>query len=677
MPITMGGMASGVNTDAVIEKLVKLEARPIYELEESKKTANRKKEGLQVLKRNLTDLDSKARDLYGFRASYEDKKTIISEQGVFEAKAAKLAPLGNYKVQVNQIASTHKITTDQYEEAKEIGAGTFKIEVNGESHQIKFGGGKLKKLQEKIDENASAIVSTSFIKTAEEKNILTIESKVAGKKGEIKLTGDEEFLKSVGLIKGYKDDLKNEINVVFDTRFFSTYVGEKKVENQNGNIDIGRDGKSFTIKGLLWQEYEMPVEVKLEKNSVMEFDISIIKDKKKDDDDKNIPFKVELGPDEKVNIKGIELRGYNPSRLRPVQKVEKKEYDSFTGVGIVVFDKGKRIEKVFPLAKDAKGKIELPVGAELEGKSVNRIIFYANDGSAEYQNAKFLTPVKSKGLLEAKNVVEKPEDAKLKVDGIEITRDKNNDINDVIKGVTLDLKSASKEIVELKIAPDSEKAIERIKKFVEAYNKYIDLNKELLKSEKTDKPGEQKNKHNTGLFMGDMTVIRLENSVRRVVNGAYSSNADSPVKTFSQIGVSTGRINSDWENIKDGKLIIDDAVLEKSIRENPEGVKSFFGSDTDGDSKIDNGMAYKLVESLKPYISTGKNIITSKIDFENESIKLADEKIAKKNDHIKQYEEKLRKKFAGMERAISNSKNQQNSFKNQGYSGQEMQMNRK
>ncbi|HNX23261.1 MAG TPA: flagellar filament capping protein FliD, partial [Spirochaetota bacterium] len=147
--------------------------------------------------------------------------------------------------------------------------------------------------------------------------------------------------------------------------------------------------------------------------------------------------------------------------------------------------------------------------------------------------------------------------------------------------------------------------------------------------------------------------------------GAYPSREEKPVKMFNQMGVSTGKINSSWQTIKEGKLVMDEDELRKVILENPEGVKSFFGSDTDGDNKIDNGMAYTLVKTIDPYISSGKNIIATKIEFEDDSIKMANEKIKQQETHLKSFEEKLRKKFATMEKSISGSKAQQNWMKGQ------------
>jgi len=657
MPVTMGGMASGMNTDDIIKKLLEVERKPIAKLERSKERSRLRKDTLKLLTNHLKEVNKSAKILYGFRASYDNKKALSSDKTVIDATATRKADKGVNRVKVLKIASIHKIASDPVDRTEKLSSGKFKIEVNEESHVIRFKGGTLKSLRDRLDEEASDIIGTSYIKTSGNNYVLTVQSKISGKKGEIKLTGGKDFLKKIGLVKGFKGEKKSRVNITFDKKFFTSYVGDKKIPQQKGSLSVAKDGDKITIKGLLWQEYIMPIAYDVKKDTVLEFDFLY---KQIKDEEEKLPFRVELGPDEKIVVKGIELRGYNVSRIRPVEKKkEKTEFDSMLGVGVVSEEDGKRKEKVYLIDKDSKVKQEIPVGSDFAGKKISKVIFYCNDGTTVFSKTSIVTPVKEKGLLDPKNVIAESEDAKLNIDGVDVIRDKNNDLDDIIKGVTLNLKKASDQSVDITIDSDVDKAIDDIKKFVDAYNKYLEFHGELIKVEKVDKPtSDKKNLPKRGIFAGDMTVIRLENSIRRTVGSAYPSRADKPIKLFSQMGVSTGEINSDWESIKEGKLKINESLLRKTIIENPDGVKMFFGSDTDGDNRSDNGMAYTMNNRLKPYISFGKNIVSSKIDLENESIKLANERIEKREDHLKRYEAKLRLKFGRMEQSISKSKKQ-------------------
>jgi flagellar hook-associated protein 2 len=342
------------------------------------------------------------------------------------------------------------------------------------------------------------------------------------------------------------------------------------------------------------------------------------------------------------------------------------------GVGLIAVKEGKRVEKIYPITTDAKGRQTIAVGKDYKNSTVSKILLYCNQGTAIFSNTRLSTPVDQKGLFAFKNVITAPHDAKIAVDGIEVTRDRNEGLNDVIRGVVLNIKRASQHEVDLQIDHNTDASAEKVKKFVDSYNRYLDYHRELTKAAKGEKPGDyMKTLSQSGLFVGDMTLLRLENTLRMTINGAYQSSADKPIKVLSQIGVSTGAINAEWESIKTGRLVIDENLLKKTITENPEGVAMFFGSDTDGDNRTDNGMAYRVVFVLKPYVQIGKNIISTKIDFEDSSIKLADDNIKKKEDHLKKYEETLKRKFARMDRAISesNSKKQWMKYQMEGVSG--------
>lgn len=660
MPFTMGGMASGVDTDSMINKLVEVESQPIKQLQRGKLLNNQKKEALKKLSSQLKELDGKARDLYGFRASYDEKKALSSDTSVVEADASKQADSGSTRVEVLQLASYHKITTDAIEYEKKLPSGKITISVNGVEKKITFRGGGLKSLNEAIIEEANDIVATDYVSTNGTNYVIGITSKIPGKKGEIGIKGSEELLRASGLVNGDKIKSQDDFPVVFDRKFFSSYEGAKKPEEQDGSLDVGKEGKDATVKGQLWQEYELPFKAEIKKETVLKFSFTYSKE-----DEEKVPLKVETGPEDEINVKGIKLKSYNISRIRPLSKKEEKKFDSALGIGIISSENGTRVEKIYPVEKDAAKNQEIPVGKDFEGKQALKLVLYCNDGSAVFIEPVLSTPVKSKGDFELKNVIAKAENAKLKVEGLEIERDKNEGLNDVVKGVTLNLKKKSESPVELKVSPDLDKPVQKIKEFVESYNRYLDLHKALTKAVKVEKPGESEKLQESGLFMGDMALVRLENSLKTAVNANYPARVEKPVKMFNQMGVSTGKVNSSWESIKEGKLTIEEDELKKVIVDNPDGVKEFFGSDIDGDNKVDNGMAYTLVKTLNPYIASGKNIIETKIDFEDNSIKMADERITRQELHIKQFEEKLRKKFAVMEKSISGSKSQQSWMKNQ------------
>jgi flagellar hook-associated protein 2 len=542
-------------------------------------------------------------------------------------------------------------------------SGVLRVSINDDERSITFRGGNLESLKNQIDDEFDEIISTSIVNTGAESQVLVIESRTAGKNGELKITGDLAFLRQIGLVNGYKDEEKDQVNLVFDTTYFQVYTGTGRELTDDGSLEVAEDGKSFTITGTLWREYVLPNPYDVQTDTVLEFEASHEEQPSEADELENLPYKVELGPSETTAIQGIELEGYNISRERPLDPPENTiTPDRILGVGVIHLDEnGERVEELYTVDPESEGVQTIPLGANFAGKKITRVIFYSNKDTVVFKDASISTPIEGQELLNPKNVISAASNAKLKIDDIEIERAQNEGINDVIQGVSLNLQAADPDTrVELTINQDIDGSVEKIKEFVKQYNEYIEYNKELTKAGQTDKAGDfDEAKRNNGLFVGDMTIIRIENSLKRTVSTAYPSTADKPVKLLSEIGVSTGKLNASWAEIQEGKLTIDEDKLREKLSENPDGVKDLFGSDTDGDNRIDDGFAYTFENILKPYTQPGKNIIASKIDLQEDSIDQLEDQISRKQDHLETYEEKLRQKFTNMERTMSGSKAQQ------------------
>ncbi len=653
-------MASGIDTEGIIKKLVEVEKRPIIQWQKDIRKYSTRKKALNALQGHLDKLRDSAKQLYGFRAAYLNKKAVSSSPDVVSATANKHAEKGIKRIIVSQLASTNKISSDPITKDTELKSGRIALSVNGETRKIKFSGGSLNRLHELIREKTSDILNTTYINTFGDTYVFTLESKTPGEKGEIGISGDKKLLKSIGLVKGEKGASKDKVTLVFDKKYFTSYIGKREIGTQNGSLKVSGDGKQVILKGTLWQEYILPLEAPAKEDTLLEFNFTYKEPPKEQEE--TLPFRIEMGPEEKTVIKGIELHSYNISRVRPIEQKKKKEdFDSIIGVGVVSMDKAVRTERIYTIDKKAKGKQEIPVGKDFQNRKISKIIFYSNTGTVEFSEARIITPQKGTGQYEPKNVIAKASNARLKLDGIDIIRDRNNGISDIIKGVTLNLNRASTSPVTITIESDEDKAIDKIKKFVDNYNAYLDFTKQLTEADRTAKAKDYRSKGSkSGLFVGDMTILRLENSVKQTVTAAYPSKADQPIKILTQIGVSTGALNAAWETIKEGKLVVDESKLREVISSNPEGVTQFFGSDTDGDNRTDNGLGYQMVQVLRPYTMSGNNIIKAKISYEETTIERTNERIERHEEHVARYEDKLRRKFATMEQSISGAKAQGN-----------------
>ncbi len=181
-----------------------------------------------------------------------------------------------------------------------------------------------------------------------------------------------------------------------------------------------------------------------------------------------------------------------------------------------------------------------------------------------------------------------PQDAELMVNGTAIKRSTNS-ISDALQGVTIDLKTKTKndEPQHLVVSTNTAGTTDKIKEWVDSYNSLLDTFNALSKFTPV-KTGEAPNPSN-GPLLGDNTLRGVQSSIK----SALSAAQDNPdLKGLGNLGIST--------NTKTGKLEIDSAKLKKAMDEKPDQVSNFFV----GNGK-DTGMATEIHNQIQSYIKSG------------------------------------------------------------------------
>lgn len=212
-------------------------------------------------------------------------------------------------------------------------------------------------------------------------------------------------------------------------------------------------------------------------------------------------------------------------------------------------------------------------------------------------------------------------DAKLTVDGINITRGSNK-ISDVIAGVTIELKkvqSPGDTSVSLTIKTDASKIREKIESFINAYN---DLIKFINDKTKTTTDGTR------SVFSGDYMLVKLKSDLRLKISNPVTGE----ISFLSDLGI---KIKSD------GSLsIVDSAKLDKLISTDIAKVESLFNSS--------DGIAVRLKEFINPFVQIG-GVIDQRVNSGKEQIKRLDERIKSLNNLIDERAEDLRRQFAQLQ----------------------------
>lgn len=133
MSITFTGLSSGLDTDKIVSELMRIERRPLEQLQSDKQWMNSRLEALSAFDEKLGAFLSRIENL----DSAEDiraKKAELSSEDFFTASVDASASQGSYQVEVVELAQVEKDVSQGYADktANAFGTGTITISVDGQ-----------------------------------------------------------------------------------------------------------------------------------------------------------------------------------------------------------------------------------------------------------------------------------------------------------------------------------------------------------------------------------------------------------------------------------------------------------------------------------------------------------------------------------------------------------------
>jgi len=208
--MTISGLASGLDTDEIIQRLMEIERQPVKRLEQ-------RKADLEVDKNAWRDIGSRLSNLLGtltslkLESTFEAKTATSSDPKALTATASADAVPGTYKIWIKQLAQAHKVRSAPQSSWVASTTGSFTIGLkNGQSVTVQvMGGDTLETLATKISNattnDGKRIVSATVIRdtsTSPETLTLVITSLVSGTAGEMVSFVDQQgILESLDVIK--------------------------------------------------------------------------------------------------------------------------------------------------------------------------------------------------------------------------------------------------------------------------------------------------------------------------------------------------------------------------------------------------------------------------------------------------------------------------------------------
>lgn len=183
--ITFSGLASGIDTDSIIQRLIALQRRPLQQINLRKAELNARMGAFDQFRGLVSNLQTSAGAL-STRNAFNLIKVTSSDTNVVTATASPDAIAGTYDLRVSRLAQAHKLISASHTSAsEELGAnGSFLL--NGKQIQV-VSGDSLTSIATKIN-NAGAGVTASILNGDDGQVFLSLTASETGAKSRIHLS---------------------------------------------------------------------------------------------------------------------------------------------------------------------------------------------------------------------------------------------------------------------------------------------------------------------------------------------------------------------------------------------------------------------------------------------------------------------------------------------------------
>ncbi|MDN4081865.1 flagellar filament capping protein FliD [Paenibacillus polymyxa] len=273
-------------------------------------------------------------------------------------------------------------------------------------------------------------------------------------------------------------------------------------------------------------------------------------------------------------------------------------------------------------------------------------------------------------------------DAVLKVNGLEVKKSSNNF---TINGIDITLKTAGGAATRIEATKDTDKIVENIQSFVDAYNdvlatlngkvgeerykKYAPLTTEQKAAMSDDEVKLWTTKAKSGMLRNDPilqdTLSEMRSAMIQGVDiGRVDANGKNKPLMMSELGITTGTYDTK------GKLILDADKLRAAVEKDPDVISNFFGKQ-DPSTALTNKYTQQdgILAKLKKISNTSLQRMadtagTSKVSKDltasfittstmGEQLSSLDRRISDMTSRLTMIETNYYKKFTAMETAIS------------------------
>lgn len=655
--ITIPGVSSdSMNTDQMIDELMEAESQPLNRMQNSVERYQTKLEKWNEIEERISTLRDSARTLFSFENPFDARSATSSNESVVTANAERGAPQTTARIEVDQIAASDTFLSESVERDREVPEGIYGFTVGDESVTFDYNGGDLTGFVQAVNREAGDLVEARIVNDTSTSSVLVFESQKTGAQNKLQFTDAAyDFATEIGVIEPAR-------NASREPELISSNVS---VQGQSDLVRFEQDAMTVVAGGRASVSLEQSLQTN--PNMVLELEARIINR----EDEATTPPPSPPGPDipesGTVTLGDVTVQNA-PSDIVLPEREPPEQPEIIRENRFVLLRSGGETTQLPELQlSDTFQTVQLPI----EGR-VSRIdgIVIQNDNTFRdivVRNLRVFDPA-ARGDAKPVNAVQTAADARLRIDGVRATRSSNT-IDDLIDGTTINLHAASPQPVTLSIGPDTETTKNAIIEFIGNYNQLIrDINILTRTNEQIiqeigyfDEQQREEARKDLGLFQGELALNQLRSRLQRVMMNSYPTGGSGSINLLAQLGISTNAsgFNTDGVNASRlrGYLEIDEGTLDDVLSNNFREVKRLFGYDSDGDLRVDTGIAYQVESNVRPYVEVG-GIIASRKNTLNTQISNTEEDIREYEEHLSEYERELEQDFGEMQGAMQRMQEQ-------------------
>lgn len=647
--ILIPGVTSRVNSDKIIEEIMKLERLPLDRMESTRETLGNTKGYWQGVNRKLTEFRGIAQSLYGVDNPFNDRIVDSSNSAAVTATATRRAFQGTNSVEVVSTASADRFMSSSLDEDFAVPEGSYGFASGDTEITLDFNGGTLAEFAEFVNKRGRGVIQAKVIQDTADTRVLLIESLETGADSRLRFLGDSEEL---GLSTGI---LMREPTTDYTFSLSRNAVSPWKeplpdsLFSEEG-LYLTSDTEAFipvsprvtdTANLTLTVLYRVDTVAAGEEPAVRPPGPSIPE-----------PGKADFGD---ITIENNPSRTVLPDISPPDEPVIRDE--------LTVFYAGTGAAQVpLPDIRGGEGTHELEIPIDPYADSLTGL-YVRNENTLRQITVEeiTLTDPTRRGEYIPANPITEASDAVLQLDGVTVKRSSNT-IDDLIEGVTLSLHEPSSRPVKLEVRPDTEAVKNTVINFVGFYNQLLTDIQVLTRNEESivDNLGylndEEREAYleKLGTLQGDITLNQLKNRLQRIMMDPQPSAEAGDIVLLAEMGISTdasgpgGGVNP---NQLRGYLEINEKTLDSVLESRILEVKKFFGRDANGDLVTDTGLAYTVDQNVTPYTRSG-GIISTRIRNIDQQIERTDDNIETVQERLERKEAELEQQYSQMEGAL-------------------------